>query len=49
VPEERDVKKIYKWKLIASRLVGSQKIRSTENVMKNIQAMKVIKWKRCVG
>jgi hypothetical protein len=45
VPEERDVKKIYKWKLIASRQVGRPKIRSTDNVMKDISAMKVISWK----
>jgi hypothetical protein len=49
MPEERYVKKIYKWKLIGSRQVGCPKIRRTDNVMKNIQAMKVINWKRCVG
>jgi hypothetical protein len=27
MPEERDVKKIYKWKIIASRPVGHPKIR----------------------
>jgi hypothetical protein len=30
VPEERDVKKMYKWKLIASRPVGRLKIRSKQ-------------------
>jgi hypothetical protein len=31
VPEESDVKKIYKWKLIASRPVGGPKIRCMDN------------------
>jgi hypothetical protein len=40
--EERDVKKIYKLKLIASRPVGSPKIRRMDNVMRDIQAMKFL-------
>jgi hypothetical protein len=47
MPEETDVKKLYKWKLIASRPVGHQKIRWTANVMKGIQAMRTVNWKRC--
>jgi hypothetical protein len=47
MPDDRDVKKIYKWKLIASRPVGSPKIRWMHNVMKDIQAMKIANWKRC--
>jgi hypothetical protein len=43
---ERDVKKIYKWRRIASRPVGHPKIRWMGNVMKDIQAMKVVNWKR---
>jgi hypothetical protein len=43
VPEERDVKKIYKWRLVASIPVG----RWMDNVMKDIQAMKIVYWKRC--
>jgi hypothetical protein len=46
MPEERDVKEIYKWKLIASRPVGRPKIRWMDNVMKGIQAMKIVNWKR---
>jgi hypothetical protein len=45
--EERDVKKVYKWKLIASRPVGRPKIRWMDNVMKDIQAVKIVNWKRC--
>jgi hypothetical protein len=45
--EERDVKKIYNWKLIASRPVGRPKIRWKNNVMKDIHAMKIVNWKRC--
>jgi hypothetical protein len=47
MPEDRDVKKIKKWKLIASRPVGLPKIRWMDNVMKDIQAMKIVKWKMC--
>jgi hypothetical protein len=43
MPEERDVKTI---KLIASRPVGQPKIRWMDNVMKDIQAMKIVNWKR---
>jgi hypothetical protein len=41
--EERDVKKIHKWKLTARRPVGQW----GDNVMEDIQAMKILKWKRC--
>jgi hypothetical protein len=44
--EERDVKKIYKWKLIAAGPVGRPKIMWVDNVMKDIQAMKIVNWKR---
>jgi hypothetical protein len=47
MPGERDVKKIYKLKLIGSRLVGRPKIRWMDNVMKDIQAVKIVNWKRC--
>jgi hypothetical protein len=47
MPEERDVKKIYKWKLIASTPFGCPRIRWMDNVMKDIQAMKIVNWKRC--
>jgi hypothetical protein len=43
VPEERGVKKIYTWRLIASRPVGRPKIRW---IMKGIQAMKIVNWKK---
>jgi hypothetical protein len=46
MPEERDVKEMCKWKLIASRPVGRPKIRWMDNVMKDIQAMKIVNWKR---
>jgi hypothetical protein len=47
VPEGREAKKIYKWKLIASRPVGCAKSGWTDNVMKDIQAMKIVNWRRC--
>jgi hypothetical protein len=47
IPEERDVKKIYKWKLIASRPAGCLTIRWMDNVMKDIRAMEIVNWKRC--
>jgi hypothetical protein len=40
--EERDVKKIYKWRLIASRPVRLW----MDTVMKGIQAVKTVNWKR---
>jgi hypothetical protein len=43
--EERAVKKIYKWKLTASRPVGRPNIRWMDNAMKGIQAMKPVNWK----
>jgi hypothetical protein len=43
-PEERDVKKIYKWKLIASKPVGRPKTRRMDTVMKGILAMKTVNW-----
>jgi hypothetical protein len=45
-PKERDVKKIYKWKLIASRPVGRPKIGRLDNVMKDIHAVKIGNWKK---
>jgi hypothetical protein len=45
--EERNVKKIYKWKLIASRPVERPKIMWMDNVMNHIQVMKVVNLKRC--
>jgi hypothetical protein len=47
MPEERDVKKIYKLKLIASRPVGHPNIKWMDNVMKDIQARKIVNWKSC--
>jgi hypothetical protein len=46
MPEERDVKKIYKWKVVASMPVKRPKIRWIDNIMKGIQAMKTVNWKR---
>jgi hypothetical protein len=37
---------IYMWKLITSRLVGRPKTRWMDNVMKGIQAVKIVNWKR---
>jgi hypothetical protein len=46
MPEERDVEKICKWKLIASRPVRCAAIRWMDNVMKGIQAARIVNWKR---
>jgi hypothetical protein len=35
-------KKIYKWKLIASRPVSGPKIRWMDNVVKDIQAVRIV-------
>jgi hypothetical protein len=42
IPEEIDVKKIFKWKLIASRPAERPKIRWMDDVTKDIQAMKIV-------
>jgi hypothetical protein len=42
MPEDRDTKKTYKWKLIASRLVGRPKISWMDNVMKDKKAMNIV-------
>jgi hypothetical protein len=47
MPEERDVKKIYKWQLITSRSIGGPKIRWMDNVMQDIEVVKFLNWKRC--
>jgi hypothetical protein len=47
MPEERDVNKIYKWKLVVSRPVGHPKVRWKDNEMKDIQALKIVNWKKC--
>jgi hypothetical protein len=47
MPEEREVKIICKWKLVTSRPVGRSKNRWMDNVMKDIQAMKIVNLKRC--
>jgi hypothetical protein len=47
MPEERDVKKINKWKLIASRPVGRPKVKWMDIVMKDIQAMQIVKCRSC--
>jgi hypothetical protein len=44
MPEERGIKKIYKWKLIASRPVERPKTRRMDTVMKDILAMKIVNW-----
>jgi hypothetical protein len=48
MPEERDVKKMYKWKLIASRPVGRPNIRWMGNVMKDMQAIEIVNWNTSV-
>jgi hypothetical protein len=46
VPEEREtLKNTYTWKLMLSRPVGRPKIRWMDNVLKDIQAMKIVNWK----
>jgi hypothetical protein len=46
MPEARDLKKIYKWKVITARPVESSKITWMDTVMKDMQAMKIVNWKR---
>jgi hypothetical protein len=47
MPEERGDKEIYKCTLVASGPIGRPKIMWMDNVMKSIQAIKIVKWKRC--
>jgi hypothetical protein len=47
MPEEREIRKIYKLNLIASRPVRRPRVRWMDNVMEEIQGMNIVKWKRC--
>jgi hypothetical protein len=40
MPKEREVKRIYKWKPFASRLIGRPKNRWEDDVRKDLQTMK---------
>jgi hypothetical protein len=44
MPETSIVRKIYKWKLFASRPVGRPKSRWEDDVRNDLKKMKVIKW-----
>ena len=46
--KEREVAKIYKWKPFASRPIGRPKNRWEDDVRKDLQTMKIKKWKRSI-
>jgi hypothetical protein len=48
MPDDRTVKKITNWKLIAPRHLGRPKLRWEEDVRNDLKAMKVQNWKKLV-
>jgi hypothetical protein len=44
--KEREVTRIYKWKLFASRPIGRPKNRWKDDVRKDLQTMKIKNWKK---
>jgi hypothetical protein len=48
MPKEREVTRIYKWKPFASRSIGRPKRRWEDDVRKDLQTMKIKKWKKSV-
>jgi hypothetical protein len=47
MPEERGVKKVYKWKLIASIPVGRPKVRWMDDIKKDIETVEIVNCKTC--
>jgi hypothetical protein len=48
MPQEREVTRIYKWKPFASRPIGGPKIRKKDDIQKDLQTMRIEKWKQSV-
>jgi hypothetical protein len=48
MPKEREVTRIYKWKLLAPRPIGRPKKRWEDNVRKDLQIIKSKNWKKSV-
>jgi hypothetical protein len=48
MPQEREVKRIYKWKPLASRPIGRPKIRWEDDIRKDLQTMRIENWKKNV-
>jgi hypothetical protein len=46
--QEREVTRIYKWKPFASRPIGRPKIRWEDDIRKDLQTMRIEKWKKGV-
>jgi hypothetical protein len=48
MPQEREVTRIYKWKLLASRPIGRPKTRWEDDIRKDLQTMRIENWKKSV-
>jgi hypothetical protein len=48
MPQEREVTRIYKWKPLASRLIGRPNIRWEDDIRKDLQTMRIENWKKSV-
>jgi hypothetical protein len=48
MPEERMVKKVYKWKPMLTRTLGLPKNRWKDNVRNDIKKVKIKNWTSCI-
>jgi hypothetical protein len=48
MPEERMVKKVYKWKLMLRRPLGRPKNRWEDDVRNDIKKLKIKNWTNCI-
>jgi hypothetical protein len=48
MPEERMVKKVYKWKPMLRRPLGRPKNRWEDDIMNDIKKLKIKNWTNCI-
>jgi hypothetical protein len=48
MPEERTVKKVYKWKPMLRRPLGRQKNRWEDDIRNDIKKLKIKNWTNCI-
>jgi len=48
IPEERLVKRVYKWKSMVTQLLGRPKNRCRDDIINNLKKLKIKNWTGCV-
>jgi hypothetical protein len=48
MPEERMVKRVYKWKPMLKRPLGRPKNRREDNIINDMKKLKIKNWTRCI-